>query len=82
MKSSARNPNNSPLKKRYELQKEQRQAEITITKAKAEAEARQVKANALRNSPELIELEKIKKWNGKLPVYQMGDNQSTLLQVK
>jgi prohibitin 2 len=55
------------LAKRFELDKERQEAEITLVKAKAEAESIQVKAKALAESPNVIDLEIIKKWNGVSP---------------
>jgi len=55
------------LAKNYELDKEKKQAEITLIQAKAEAESIVVKAAALAQSPNVIDLEIIKKWDGKAP---------------
>jgi prohibitin 2 len=55
------------LAKVYELQKAQREAEITVVNAKAEAEAVQIKGSALKSSPEVIQLEIVKRWDGKTP---------------
>lgn len=55
------------LSKTYELQKAQKAAEITIVEAKAEAEAVKIKGEALKISPEVIQLEIAKKWNGVSP---------------
>lgn len=57
----------SALAKTYELQKEQKEAEITIVKATAEAESVRIKGEALKGSPEVIQLEIAKKWNGVSP---------------
>lgn len=69
------------LAKQYELDKERKQAEITVTKAKADAEAIQLKAMALRTSPELVKLEWVKKWDGKMPQTMLG-NSSVLYGMK
>lgn len=55
------------LAKRYELEKAKREAEITVVNAEAEAKAVRTKGAALRSSPEVIELEIAKKWDGKTP---------------
>jgi prohibitin 2 len=55
------------LAKQFELQKEKKQAEITVVQAKAEAQAVKIKGQALRMSPNVIELEMVKKWDGKTP---------------
>ena len=57
------------LQKEYELRKEQKEAEITVVRAKAEAEAVKIKGEALKSSPEVIQLEIAKKWNGISPLY-------------
>lgn len=64
------------LAKQYELDKETKQAEITLVKAKAEAEAIQVTAAALAKSPSVIDLEVVKKWDGRSPTTLIvgGDN--------
>jgi regulator of protease activity HflC (stomatin/prohibitin superfamily) len=43
-----------------------------VTKAKGEAEAITIKSNALRSNPEVLQLEAIQKWDGKLPHYNSG----------
>ncbi len=55
------------LAKSYELTKAKKDAEITVVAAKAEAEAVRIKGQALKSSPEVIELEISKKWDGKTP---------------
>lgn len=55
--------------KEYELKKAEKEAEITIVNAKAEAEAVRIKGEALKASPEVIQLEIVKKWNGISPQY-------------
>lgn len=55
------------LAKKYELDKAKRDAEITVVNAQAEAKAVQIKGQALRSSPEVIELEIAKRWDGKSP---------------
>ncbi|HAR63623.1 MAG: hypothetical protein DKM50_01055 [Candidatus Margulisiibacteriota bacterium] len=53
--------------KEYELQSALKEKEITIVQAQAEAESVRIKGNALANSPRVIELEVVKKWNGVAP---------------
>jgi len=74
----------SALAKNYELQKETKEAEITIVKAKAEAEAVKIKGEALKSSPEVIQLEIAKKWDGKAPlaVSTMAGGANILLPMK
>lgn len=57
------------LQKVYELQKATKEAEITVVAAKAEAEAVRIKGEALKASPEVIQLEIAKKWDGHAPTY-------------
>jgi prohibitin 2 len=55
------------LAKQFELQKAKKEAEITIVAAKAEAEAVRIKGIAIKYAPDVIELEIVKKWDGKSP---------------
>ncbi|MBK8190941.1 MAG: prohibitin family protein [Vampirovibrionales bacterium] len=55
------------LAKRYELDKAKKDAEITLVNAEAEAKAVQIKGQALKSSPQVIELDIVKKWNGVSP---------------
>jgi hypothetical protein len=55
------------LAKEYELRKAKKDAEITVVNAEAEAKAVKIKGAALKTSPEVIELEIAKKWNGESP---------------
>lgn len=48
-------------------------ADSTLLKARAEAASIEVKAKALRENPEVMQLEAINKWNGVLPQYLGGD---------
>lgn len=70
------------LQKQYELDKAKKEAEITITTAQAQAKSIQLQSEALQKSPALIEYEKVKKWNGKLPDTFMGGGANTLFQLK
>lgn len=55
--------------KTVQVQEEARQKILT---AEAEAKAIQLKAQALANNKQIVELEYAKKWDGKLPEYMMG----------
>ncbi|MEI7475462.1 MAG: prohibitin family protein [bacterium] len=67
----------------YELQSAQREAQITVTKANAEAESIKIRSNALKNSPNLVQLEAVKKWNGEMPAtYITGGHPNTFLPLK
>ena len=52
---------------------------IDITKAEAEARALQIKGQSIASNPRIVELEWINKWNGQLPTYMLGSNQSVML---
>lgn len=47
-------------------------AESTLINAKATAESIRIRASALEANAKLVEWEAVQKWDGKLPVYQMG----------
>ena len=55
--------------KTVQVQEEARQKILT---AEAEAKSIQLKAQALANNKQIVELEYAKKWDGKLPEYMMG----------
>lgn len=56
------------LAKSFELDKERKQAEITIVRAEAEAKSVSIKGDALKSSPEVIQLEIAQRWDGKTPL--------------
>jgi regulator of protease activity HflC (stomatin/prohibitin superfamily) len=56
------------LQKSYELDKARKEAEITVANAQAQAKSIQLQSQALQTSPALIEWERVKKWDGVLPV--------------
>lgn len=56
------------LAKTFELEKEKKQAEITIVRAEAEAKSVSIKGEALKSSPEVIQLEIAQRWDGKAPL--------------
>ena len=71
------------LQKQYELDKARKEAEITIATAEAQARSIQLQSDALQKSPMLIEYEKVKRWNGKLPETVItGGSNGTLFQLK
>lgn len=51
-------------------------------RAKAEAEAIAIKAKALRDNPDIIQLNAIEKWDGKLPIYMADGAVMPFVQVK
>ncbi len=60
------------LQKDEELRRVQAESKIAVTKAQAEADAANIQGEALRKNPEILELKKIEKWDGKLPQVQGG----------
>lgn len=52
---------------------------IDITKAEAEAQALKIKGQSIASNPRIVELEWINKWDGQLPTYMLGSNQSVML---
>lgn len=50
----------------------QEEAKQVIIAAEAEAKSMAIRANALAQNRNLIEYEAVQKWNGELPMYQMG----------
>ena len=55
--------------KTVQVQEEARQKVIS---AEAEAKSMAIRANALTQNKALVEYEAVQKWDGKLPVYNMG----------
>jgi prohibitin 2 len=56
------------LAKQFELEKEKKQAEITVVRAEAEARSVQIKGEALKSAPDVIQLEIAQRWDGKTPL--------------
>ncbi len=67
------------LKAEQDLQRVKVEAEQTVAKAQAEAEAYRLKSQEL--TPEMLIMEYIDKWDGKLPYMVSGDNNSTLIDM-
>lgn len=55
------------LAKNFELEKAKKDAEITIVNAQAEAQSVKIKGEAIKASPDVIDLEIAKRWNGVTP---------------
>jgi regulator of protease activity HflC (stomatin/prohibitin superfamily) len=55
-------------------------AQATLTQATADAKAIQMKGDAIRSNPEVIQLNAIDKWDGKLPTYS-GSGATPFLNV-
>jgi prohibitin 2 len=71
------------LQKFYELDKAKKEAEITVANAQAQAKSIQLQSDALSKSPSLIEYEKVKRWDGKLPnTVISGGSNGTIFQLK
>lgn len=63
-----------------EVAKAEGDAKARLTLAESEAQAIRVKGEALRQNPAVIELNMVERWDGKLPVYQLG-SASALVQL-
>lgn len=63
------------LRAENELKKVQFEAEQRVTQAKAEAEAIRIQAQAItqQGGSNYVQLKATEKWDGKLPVYMLGD---------
>jgi regulator of protease activity HflC (stomatin/prohibitin superfamily) len=70
------------LQKSYELDKAKKEAEITVANAEAQAKSIQLQSAALAKTPALIEYEKVKRWDGKLPETVITGSSGTLFQLK
>ncbi|MCX7719148.1 MAG: prohibitin family protein [Candidatus Sumerlaeaceae bacterium] len=55
------------LAKKFELESATKMGEITLVTARADAEAVRIRGEALKASPEVIEYEIARKWDGKAP---------------
>lgn len=64
-----------------DLRRIQIEAEQRIAQAKGEAEAIRIQSAALKENQDLIKLEAVKKWDGVLPVYMLGDTATTLFSM-
>lgn len=56
-------------------------ADTDLQIAQKEAQATTVRAEALKANPEILQQMWIEKWNGQLPVYQLGGGNSTQIQL-
>ncbi len=62
------------LKAENDLRRIQIEADQRVAQAKGEAEAIRIQSAALKENQDLIKLEAVKKWNGILPQYVMGNS--------
>ena len=76
--------------KRIEIIKAEKVAEVNVTKASGEARAIKVKADAQAKAnikvarsltPLLVQQNKVQKWDGVVPKYQLGSNTGMLMNV-
>jgi prohibitin 2 len=58
------------LQKEEELKRVQAESKILTTQAQAQSDATNIQGQSLKNNPEILELKKIEKWDGKLPQVQ------------
>jgi prohibitin 2 len=63
-------------KARFTQQKSQIEADTAIIKAKGEAEAIRIRGEALRDTPGLIQLQIVEKWDGKAPLVIGGGGEN------
>jgi len=69
------------LKAENDLKRISIEAEQRIAQAKGEAEAIRIQSEALKENKALIELEAVKKWDGQLPYYMMGNSSVPFIQL-
>ncbi|HHW4007934.1 TPA: SPFH domain-containing protein [Enterobacter hormaechei] len=58
------------------------QADAKLKLAEAEAKSIQIRGQAMRENPEVLQLEAINKWNGTLPQYMTSGASTPFIQVK
>ncbi|ENZ7697864.1 SPFH domain-containing protein, partial [Klebsiella pneumoniae] len=58
------------------------QADAKLKLAEAEAKSIQIRGQAMRENPEVLQLEAINKWNGTLPQYMTSGTNTPFIQVK
>jgi regulator of protease activity HflC (stomatin/prohibitin superfamily) len=57
------------------------EAKQRVVSAKAEAESMRIRSQALSQNRSLVEYEAVQKWDGKLPVYMMGNSSVPFLSL-
>lgn len=62
------------LASKNKLAQTEYEAQQTVVKAQAEAESLRIQAAALKDNQDLVALEAVRKWNGVLPSYMLGDS--------
>ncbi|EMN12208.1 hypothetical protein LEP1GSC055_2267 [Leptospira borgpetersenii str. Brem 307] len=68
------------LRAKNELERVKIEAEQQIANARAEAETLRLKSQQI--TPMMVEMEQIKKWDGKYPDTYLGGGSNTLFQLK
>lgn len=63
------------------IEKARGEADSRLMVAKAEAEALKIRGAALKENQDLVALNAVEKWDGKLPQYILGDQMSSLIQL-
>lgn len=67
------------LKAEREVRRVEAEAQQKVARARAEAEELRLKSRQI--TPMMVQMEWIKKWDGKLPTYMTGENQAVLMQM-
>ncbi|MCR5183686.1 MAG: prohibitin family protein [Opitutales bacterium] len=71
------------LKARYDLERAKTEAEQKVARANGEAEALKVKSEALKANKDIVLLEAIEKWDGKMPnTLVLGQETQTMFPIK
>ena len=70
------------LQKEEELKRVEAESKIKITAANADAEVTRIQGEALKLNPQILELQKIQKWDGKLPSVVSGTDPIISLPVQ
>lgn len=60
----------------------QGEADAQLTRARAEAESIAIKAKALRDNPDILQLNAIERWDGKLPVYMTAGSPMPFVNIQ
>ncbi|EMY76733.1 hypothetical protein LEP1GSC060_3196 [Leptospira weilii serovar Ranarum str. ICFT] len=68
------------LRAKNELERVKIEAEQQVVNARAEAETLRLKSQQI--TPMMVEMERIKKWDGKYPDTYLGGGANTLFQIK
>lgn len=80
VKQAQANQQKQQIDNQTNIQKAQADAQAKLIEAQGEAKANQVLAQSV--TPNLIEYNKVQKWNGANPTTVLGQNTSTMIQVK